>query len=195
MVEKILPAGVTILDINLATGKVPGLQLKIADLDKAKRGDWIRLVLAFPGKDGPQTEFLTCMIASKGANGLIRCRVLSTPENSSVHTVKYGDDLTVSERYIVEHSLATSSEVETTAYLLEDAKPIVPTPGRPYWTRDGATAIVWTTLSDDKGPFFLGEISWPGGIGRQGQRDVQWAMDGRHRGGDSGLDIVKDPTA
>ena len=144
------------------------------------------MLIEFPLGDGRSNEFLTAMV-NQVSGELLKCRILSKPEYSVMHSLRYGDDLTVNAAYILEHTKATEDEKLKTAYLLEDMKPMTPIVGKPLWTRNGGVANVWTLLTDAQGAYYLGEVS--------GVRDVQWKPDGSHRGGDPGLDIVKDPSA
>jgi len=196
MEKQTLPAGVTLLTQDQARSRHPNVKIDVGNLGRAQRGDWLRMLIEFPLGEGRADEFLTAMVkelpfSTEGfgvkTNSLLKCRILSKPEYSSVHSLRYGDDLTVGTGYILEHTKATEDEKIRTAHLLEDMKPIQPTPGKIYWTRNGGVANVWTILTDAQGAYYLGEVS--------GVRDVQWKPDGSHRAGDSGLDIVKDPTA
>jgi hypothetical protein len=206
--EKTLPMGVTIPDGSMAMSMFPpktdangnvisGVILKNGTLERARRGDWIRFLLVFPQGSAESVkrehEFITAMVSSV-SGAAVKARVLTNPEQSGKHGLKYGDDVTLSFSQILEHVSAAEGESERTAYLLTDLRPISPLIGRTYWTRDGATALIWTQLSDQAGMYLLGEISWPAGFSRAGERDIQWHLDGRHRRGNVGLDIVKDPS-
>jgi hypothetical protein len=178
---------------------ISGVILKTGTLERARRGDWVRFLLTwqaeFEGKLKLQHEFVTAMVSAvPGTSSLIKVRILANPEQSTKHGLKYGDDVTLSLSQIIEHVAAAEGETERTAYLLTDLQPIAPIAGRAYWTRDGATAMIWTQLADQTGQYFLGEISWPAGFSKAGERDIQWNTDGRHRQGRAGLDIVKDPS-
>ncbi len=222
--DKTLPPNVSIVSLSEATGILPGLEPRVGNLDKAKRGDYIRLLLKFPNppvtyrdKDDIERqvttyteivdekpverplpknghEFLTAMITQVFATGLIKCKVLANPSHAGVHGVHYGDDLTIQQAYVIEHTVSAPGEADRTAHLLAELRPIAPAPGRTYWTRNGATAKIWTAQQDANGSFLLGEVSWPSGLGQAGQSNVQWCPDGKHRQGDPGLDIVKDPS-
>ena len=185
--KQTLPVNVTLLNQDQARARHPNVKIDVGNLGRAQRGDWLRLLIEFPLGDGRANEFLTAMVKEPGGGAVLKCRILSKPEYSSVHSLRYGDDLTVGVAYILEHTKATEDENIKTAYLLEDMKPMVPVIGKPLWTRNGGVANVWTLLTDAQGAYWLGEVS--------GVRDVQWKADGSHRGGDPGLDIVKDPSA
>lgn len=186
--EKVtLPANVILLTQGQARARHPEVKIDVGNLGRAQRGDWVRMLIEFPLGDGRANEFLTGMVKEPGNGTVLKCRILSKPEYSAVHTLRYGDDLSVGAAYILEHTKATEDEKLKTSHLLDEMKPIQPTPGKIYWTRNGGVANVWTLLTDAQGAYYLGEVS--------GIRDVQWKPDGSHRGGDSGLDIVKDPSA
>ena len=169
MEKQTLPANVTLLNQDQAQARHPNVKIDVGNLGRAQKGDWLRMLIEFPLGDGRANEFLTAMVKDTAA-GLIKCRILSKPEYSSVHTLRYGDDLTVGVAYILEHTKATEDEKLKTAYLLEDMKPMTPVVGRPLWTRNGGVANVWTLLTDAQGAYYLGEVS--------GLRDVQWKPDG-----------------
>ena len=173
MPEKLLPAGVSIVDTSEVFGLVPTFILKLRQLNLAKRRDFVRLLLKFmvpvegeaPRRD---TEFLTAVITSKTGNGLFRCKVYSAPEKTRFHGVDYGDELTVSDNYILTHEVSTDQIVKDLQPFLtgvipepipinqEDAKlraatqhlpPLTPEHGRQYWTRNGTLVTVWTHAS------------------------------------------------
>lgn len=184
--KQTLPPNVTLLNQDQARSRHPDVKIDVGNLGRAQRGDWLRMLIEFPLGDGRSNEFLTAMV-NQVSGELLKCRILSKPEYSVMHSLRYGDDLTVNSAYILEHTKATEEEKLKTAYLLEDMKPMAPVVGKPLWTRNGGVANVWTLLTDAQGAYYLGEVS--------GVRDVQWKPDGSHRGGDPGLDIVKDPSA
>jgi hypothetical protein len=203
-----LPQGVTLADRSRAHELVSDFKPQIDHLGILKRGDWIRLLIewvlgqppAYSDQHG--CEFLTCLVSSV-ANGLIKCRVLCAPTFTEHHTLKYGDDLTVSPRHVmlVDPLPTTAADGKGNVYPLSPeqmernirillagpAEPIVPSPGGRYWTRNGMVANVWTILTDPQTQqvYFLGEAG--------GQPNIQWAPDGRHRGGNTDLDIIKNP--
>jgi hypothetical protein len=187
MEKATLATGVVLLTQDQARSRHPNVKIDVGNLGMAQRGDWLRMLIEFPLGDGRADEFLTGMVKEPGNGTVLKCRILSKPEYSTVHGLRYGDDLTVHVMHILEHTKASEDEKIRTAYLLEDMKAIQPTPGKVYWTRNGGVANIWTLLTDTQGAYYLGEVS--------GVRDVQWKLDGSHRAGDSGLDIVKDPTA
>ena len=184
--KQTLPHNVTLLNQDQARSRHSNVKIDVGNLGRAQRGDWLRMLIEFPLGDGRSNEFLTAMV-NQVSGELLKCRILSKPEYSVMHSLRYGDDLTVNAAYILEHTKATEEEKLKTAYLLEDMKPMAPVVGKPLWTRNGGVANVWTLLTDAQGAYYLGEVS--------GVRDVQWKPDGSHRGGDPGLDIVKDPSA
>lgn len=170
MPEKLLPAGVSIVDTSEVGGLFPNFILKIGQLNLAKAGDFVRLLLKFmvpvegeaPRRD---TEFLTAVITSKTGNGLLRCKVYSAPEKTRFHAIDYGDELTVSDNYILTHEASSDQIVKDLQPFLtgvipepipinqEDAKlraatqhlpPLTPEQGRQYWTRNGTLVTVWT---------------------------------------------------
>jgi len=191
--KQTLPPNVTLLNQDQARARHPNVKIDVGNLGRAQRGDWLRMLIDFPKGEnatGPLRgdEFLTAMVKTVSDGGaLIKCRILSKPEYSLIHSLRYGDDLTVHAMHVLEHTKATEDEKLKTAYLLEDMKPMPPVVGKPLWTRNGGVANVWTLLTDAQGAYYIGEVS--------GVRDVQWKPDGSHRGGDPGLDIVKDPSA
>ena len=206
--DKILPSGVSIVDSNEATGLVPNLTLRVAHLDRVKRGDFIRLLLKFKLPaigDRPEnpkaTEFLTCLVASKTPNGLIKAKVFSRPEMTQYHSITYGDDLTLAERYVLTHELSDLKQVAEIEHVLtgmipeptpinaEDAKlrvatqnvpPLSPVAGGQYWLRNGVLVRVFA--------FHAGV--WIGAP--EGGATIEWTGLGAHAGGNRELDIVKD---
>lgn len=218
MPEKTLPVGVVIVDSNEATGIVPNLTLKVSQLDKAKRGDFVQLLLKFrvPYQNGlPQapkeSERLTCVVVGRysyqgGAKtGMLKVKVYSRPEMTQVHSIDYGDELTVGDRYVITHESSTPKQISEVEPFLtgvlpenkpinaEDQKlrdavknypPLQPETGREYWLRDGTLVVVFAYL---KGVW----------IGRPvaGGEVLEWAMNGSSMTNNRELDIVKDPRA
>jgi len=212
MPEKILPPGVVIVDTNEATGLIPGLVINVGMLDRAKRGDFVRLLLKFRtpaslnfAENPKATEFLTAVVASKTPAGRLKVKVFSRPEKTQFHSVTYGDDLTLSDRYVLSHESSSLSQVaEVEPFLTgiipisqpinaEDAKlraatqslpPLTPEPGREYWLRNGALVTVHA--------FHAGV--WIGSP-VEGGATLEWSVSGAHAGGNRDFDIVKDPRA
>jgi hypothetical protein len=212
MPEKILPSGVVIADTNEATGLVGNLTLKVANLDRVKRGDFVRLLLKFKipataqNPENPKaTEFLTAVVASKTPNGLLKAKVFSRPEMTQFHSVTYGDDLTLAERYVVSHEQSTVAQAQEVEPFLtgvipisqpvnaEDAKlrqvaqtlpPIAPEAGKRYWLRNGMIVTVHM--------FHVGV--WVGTSVSDGT-PLEWAANGANAAGNRDFDIVKDPRA
>ena len=139
----------------------PLAKLSIDFLPLAKRGDLIRFLLKTPD----ESEFVTCVVTSRTSNGLLRCRVYSRPEKTRLHTVEYGDELTVAENQVVTHEVSSDQIVkdlepfltgtipEAVPVNIEDAKlraatknlpAVAPEKGRQYWTRNGTLVTVWT---------------------------------------------------
>jgi len=209
--DKTLPAGISFASLSDAQSLRPDITPQIAALHLVKRGDFITLLLKwrplptkYTDKDGNpavfewpaaamHTETLACLVASVAQNGLIRCRVTSSPAETAIHSVKHGDDLVITEPYVLRHELTPGDKVAGLEHLLTDLTPIAPIVGKKYWTRDGGEATIWTELTSAEENYFLGEVSWPVGVGREGLRDVQWSKDGRNRQGMPDLDIVRDP--
>lgn len=209
--DKLLPPGVVIVDNNEATGLIPGLTLKLAELDRVRRGDFVRLLLKFtrPATEyapaNPKaTEFVTCVVSAINRPPLpfIECKVFSRPENTNLHSVVYGDGLAVSERYVVTHehssevqakeieSFLTGVVPEPVAVNAEDAKlrqasqnlpALAPTANKHYWLRNGSLVTVWTFHN---GVWVGGSPDWQG----------EWRADGSSPVSRD-LDIVRDPTA
>lgn len=212
--DKTLPLGIVLATLSDAQALIPTLVPSVGQVDRVKRGDFITLMLKFApppvtyvDKEGIQrtapadpnapkfkTENLTCIVSGVASNGLISCRVQSHPAYTAVHTVKYGDDFSVYPQYVIVHEPAMPGDASKTGHLLEDLQPIPPIVGKSYWTRDGATASVWTAMQAGQEDYLLGEVSWPSGVGREGIRNVEWLPDGRNRQGNRDLDIVRDPT-
>lgn len=212
MSEKILPPGVVIVDSNEATGLIPNLTINVGMLDRAKRGDFVRLLLKFKtpsslnfAENPKATEFVTAVVASKTASGLIKAKVFSRPEMTQFHSVTYGDDLTLSDRYVLSHESSGLSQVaEVEPFLTgvipisqpinaEDAKvraaaqslsSLTPEPGREYWLRNGELVRVHA--------FHAGV--WIGSP-VAGGATLEWSVSGSHAGGNREFDIVKDPRA
>lgn len=194
-----LPQGVILLTPDQVRSRFANsdIRIDVSKLGQAKRGDYLRLAIEWPAEPKPASEFITAMVKDASPQlqqaGLLKIRILSKPEHPEKHSLHYGDDLTIQQSWVLEHAPADNDEQrQRTAYLLEDMKPITPQPGKPYWTRNGSIAVIWTTLTDTEGGYLLGECS--------GMRDVQWSLNGTHRGTpiraqDPGLDIVKDPSA
>jgi hypothetical protein len=204
MAEKqTLPQNVMLCDRQRAQVLIKEFSPAVNTLGTLKRGDWIRALVEWQQSGEVRCEFLSCLVSQVTPSGLVKVRVLSKPDYTLNHSLKYGDDLTLSMQHIVVHDPmptmafdAKGNEYALTPDQLEQniktllgapAEAIPPSPGRQYWTRNGATAVIWTILQDEQGRFFIGEV---GGI-----RDVQWFTDGKHRHGNPDLDIVKDPTA
>lgn len=201
-----LPHNVTLCDRQRAVELIPDFRVKVDQVGSIKRGDWVRIMVEWQWQGKAPCEFITCLVSGVTPNAqgsLIKCRVLSQPDYTDKHSLRYGDDLVISPRHILIHDPMPTTAMDgkgnyynLTPEQLEHniatllggpAEPIAPTPGKQYWTRNGSIADVWTVLSDSHGDYFLGQA---GGI-----RDIQWSTDGRHRQGNADLDIVKDPTA
>jgi hypothetical protein len=216
MPEKFLPSGVVIVDINEASGLIKNFAPDVGHLDIVKRGDFVRLLLKFTGpatRDFPAgakgTEFLTCVVASKTSLGLLKAKVFSRPEMTPYHSVTYGDDLTLSERYVLNHEQSSLDQVKEVEPFLtgvipvsepinaEDAKlraatknlpPLKPEPDKEFWLRNGTRVKVWVFHSG----FWVGapvDSSFvPGSF-------MEWTATGASAGGNREFDIVKDPMA
>ena len=223
MPDKLLPPGVIIVDSGEATGLVPNLPLSVAHLGSAKRGDFVRLlvkftspgVIGFPAGPNPvtqpaipeipanprATEFITAVVASRTGNGLLKVKVYSRPRNTQIHSITFGDDLTISERHVISHESVTLSQAAEVEHVLtgvipesrpinaEDAKlraavrdfpPLQPEMGGEYWLRNGVRVKVWG--------FHAGV--WIGAP--EGGAAIEWTGLGAHAGGNKELDIVKD---
>lgn len=211
MAEKTLPPGVAIVDTNEASGLIPNLTINVGKLDQAKRGDFVRLLLKFKTPataekpENPKaTEFVTGVVSSRTGGGLLKVRVYSRPEFSARHSVTFGDDLTLSDRYILSHEQSTPAIAQEVEHVLtgvipdaapinaEDAKlreaaknlpPLGPNPQQQYWLRNGVLVTVYM--------FHAGV--WVG-AGQDGT-NYEWLATGAHAGGQRELDIVKDPRA
>ena len=211
MPEKILPPGVAIVDTNEATGLVPNLGINVGNLDRAKRGDFVRLLLKFripPTAETPEnpkaTEFITGVVSGRTNSGLLKVRVYSRPEFTARHGVNYGDDMSLNDRYVISHESATDAVAKEVEHVLtgvipqdvpinsEDAKlrnaakslpPLAPNPQQQYWLRNGLLVTVYM--------FHAGV--WVG-AGNDGS-NYEWTATGAHSGGVRDLDIVKDPRA
>jgi hypothetical protein len=171
--EKTLPLNASIVDSNEISSYVPNFVLKVGTLGTAKRGDFVRILTKMqvshhtgdPGEVMRESEFVSCVVTGKTPAGLLKCKVFSRPEKTHLHSIEYGDELTLSERYILSHEPATDQTVaEVEPFLTgvrpqpipinsEDAKlreasqklpPLAPQPGRRYWLRNGALVMVWT---------------------------------------------------
>lgn len=171
MSEKLLPPGVSIVDSSEAGSLIPTFTLKAGQLNLAKRGDFVRLLLKFTEtREGSEpnpkaTEFVTCVVTGKTGNGLLRCKVYSKPEKTRFHSVDYDDELTLADRHVMSHEVSddkiiaeiqpflTGVKPEPIPINAEDAKlrqatqnlaPLTPEPGKQYWTRNGTLVTVWT---------------------------------------------------
>jgi hypothetical protein len=191
-----LPQNVIFLTLSEAQALNPELKVNVGDLGRIKPGDWIRLLLRFPMTEQVNgSETITCLVRSVNRDTeIIRCRVISNPEQASRHSLAYGDDIMVHSRYVFEHTLSPAGEAERTAHLLEDQKPLGQheplVPGKQYWTRSGAVAVIWHATQDG---FLLGEVK---PTPTQAElREVPWKSDGSHRYGNRDLDIVRDPSS
>jgi hypothetical protein len=209
--DKTLPAGISFASLSDAQSLRPDITPAIAALHLVKRGDFITILLKwkpqptkFIDKNGNeavhewpanamQTETLACLVSQVAPNGLIRARVTSSPSETAIHTVTHGDDLAITEPYVLRHESTPGNKLAGLEHLLTDIAPIPPIVGKKYWTRDGGEATIWTELTSGEGNYLLGEVSWAAGVGREGLRDVQWLKDGRNRQGMTRLDIVRDP--
>ena len=171
MSEKLLPPGVSIVDSSEAGSLIPGFHLQVGQLNLAKRGDFVRLLLKFTEtREGAEPnlkafEFITCVVTGKTGNGLLRCKVYSKPEKTRFHGVDYGDELTLADRHVMSHEVSSDKVISAIQPFLtgvqpqpipinaEDAKlrqatqniaPLSPEPGKQYWTRNGTLVTVWT---------------------------------------------------
>jgi hypothetical protein len=226
MPEKTLPAGVFIVDTNEATGLVQNLKIDVGLLDRARRGDFVRVLLKFkkpavpevPAGKNPNTqppipgipenprahEFITVVVANRTPQGFLKGRVISRPQFTQLHSITYGDDLTISDRYVISHEQSTPATAQEMEPLLtgvipdaapinaEDAKlrdaiknlpPLAPNAQQQYWLRNGTLVTVYM--------FHAGV--WVG-AGNNGT-NYEWLATGAHAGGQRELDIVKDPKA
>jgi hypothetical protein len=207
MPEKTLPKGVVIVDSNEATGIVPNLTLKVSQLEKARRGDFIKILIKFPepGATKPSLEHLTCVVAGRFAGGYSKVRVYSRPELTHLHSIDYGDELTIQDRYVLAHEPSNDKQRAAVEPFLtgiipepqpvnaEDQKlrdavkhypPLQPETGRQYWLRDGTLVQVFA--------YHAG--TWIGNpVG--GGETLEWAMNGSSMTNNRELDIVKDPRA
>jgi hypothetical protein len=209
--DKILPAGVVIADINEASALLQNFTPKVGWLGKVKRGDFLRLLLRFTrpaSGDKPEnpraTEFITCVVASKTDYGLLKTKVFSRPEMTQFHSVTYGDDITVSERYVLQHEQSGPSQVQEVEPFLtgvipisqpvnehdaklravaQDLPPMAPQSGRQYWLRNGTLVTVFA--------FHVGV--WIGS--NEAGATLEWTATGQNAQGNRDLDIVKDPRA
>ena len=257
MPEKLLPPGVSIVDSSEAGSLVPNFHLQVGQLNLAKRGDFVRLLLKFTEtREGAEPnlkafEFITCVVTSKtAANGLwpwiamgpgLRCKVYSKPEKTRFHSVDYGDELTLAERHVMSHEVSTDKVIaeiqpflsgvqpETVPINAEDAKlrqatqnlaPLMPEPGKQYWTRNGTLVTVWTyqtqkitacrgctrqllgsNIQNEMCPTLGTYHDWrevERSVWLGGSADgaaIEWGANGAHAGGIRDLDIVKDPRA
>src|SRR5208337_4551938 len=171
--DKILPSGVSIVDSNEATGLVPNLTLRVAHLDRVKRGDFIRLLL----------KFKLPAIGDRPENP--KATEFSRPEMTQYHSITYGDDLTLAERYVLTHEISDLKQAAEVEHVLtgvipepqpinaEDAKlraatqtlpPFSPEMGGEYWLRNGLRVRVWA--------FHAGV--WIGGLPEGGLGPVEW---------------------
>jgi hypothetical protein len=199
-----LPQNVMLCDRQRAQSLIRDFHPHIDQVGTLKRGDWIRCLIEWQERGEVRCEFISCIVSAVfQANGLLKCRVLQNPEYSANHSLKYGDDLTLSLRHIMVHDPmpTTAFDAKGNAYPLTPEQlehnvstllggpiaPVAPVPGKQYWTRNGSVANVWTILQDTNGSYFIGEA---GGV-----RDIQWTPEGKHRQGNADLDIVKDPSA
>lgn len=172
MAEKTLPAGVAIVDTNEISSLVPNFTLHVGDLGRARRGDFVRLLLKFsePAQEGREanskaTEFVTCVVTSRTPGGLLKAKVYSRPEKTLFHSVDHGDELTLGDRYVLSHEISTDQILAKVEPFLSGQKPkvvplniedaklraavdklpaIPPQQGGIYWLRNGAVVRVWT---------------------------------------------------
>jgi hypothetical protein len=203
---KTLPMNVSIVDQNQATGLQPGLQLNISQLDKCKRGDFVRIMVKFQDGSAKVREILTCLVTGTNpASGLIECKVFSSPQQTHFHGLEYDDVLVVSVNSVLEHEVSGPQRVESLEHFLtgripepkavnpEDAKlreavqnlsAISPMPRHRFWLRNGQSVTIWDLYSETN--------KWLGNL--DDGRQLTWNSDGTFPG-DRQFDIVSsDPT-
>lgn len=212
---KTLPSNVFISDQQRARELLsPETWKTLKSEGEMKRGAWIKLLVEFQEHGEVKTELVTAMVAGITANGLIACRVLSSPTFATKHSLKYGDDLVVERKNVLaltqpgrtcEHCGAETpvgnwhgdkcplcGKVSKVPYvppnpdqlLAGPQPPLAPQPNKRYWTRNGTPAEVWTLLEGEGGQYWIGQAG--------DSRDVQWNRDGSQRQGNRDLDIVKE---
>jgi hypothetical protein len=226
MAEKTtLPPFVLLVSVAEVSRFVPTFVVNIGDVYKAKRGDWVRLMVKFrhhceycDAPDGKNCrkegstdyEILSGKIAgvnaiTPGRTGLAKVKILSNPAQTRIHSLSYGDEITLAIDYILDYIELKPDRVAEEDYLLtgvapeprainaEDQKlrdrvksmpalaPAIEGAGRGkrYWLRNGAAVTVWT----QRGQVFLGKTD--DGV------DLEWNAAGQNA--DRQFDIVKDP--
>lgn len=125
--EKTLPLGVAFVSAGEVTRYVPNFTINVGQLGRAKRGDWVRLLVKFPhhceycgqgcGQEGKTAwEFLTAKISAvNAAASLVSCRVLSVPAQTAAHTLAFDDELTLRTDYVLDYTeMPTAPVVEPT---------------------------------------------------------------------------------
>lgn len=123
-----LPAGVTFVSMSEVTRYVPGFTINVGNLERAKRGDWVRLLVKFPhrcdycGKgcgmeSKTEVEFISAKISGLNpASNLFKARILSYPEHGAQHGLAYDDDFTLAMNYVLDYvEQPTGPVVERTA--------------------------------------------------------------------------------
>jgi hypothetical protein len=207
MEKTTLPPGVGFVLQGQLSMYRPHFKLNVGNLAKAKRGDWIGLLIRFPlntfpsGEQIYSTEFLSAEItAVVNDTGLVKCKILSNPVETSKHSLTYGDELTLAQAYILTYEESTAQQVQQTEHLLTGVKPeakpinsedqklrdkaksmptVIPEPKKKYWLRNGTLVTVWTNYGGE----------WIG-VADDGT-EMHWKQSGAHAT-DRDLDIVKD---
>jgi len=211
MSTKPLPLGTAFADVSKALNVQPNFTPRLQDLDRLKRGDFVRIMVLFRpdtptemNPNPPNYEMLTCLVTEKRPS-LVALKIQAASAFSVKHGLEFGDTITVQEQHILWHESATSEQVKAVEHLLtgvipetqpvneEDRKlreavknlsPLAPVAGKRYWLRNGLVATVWTFLDQEN--CFLGGVT--------PNDSMRWKPDGSSLASRD-LDIVKDPTA
>jgi hypothetical protein len=127
MEKTTLPPFVAFVSNSEVTRYVPQFTINVGQLEKAKRGDWVKLLVRFPHrcdycgkgcqKEGTtEWEFISAKLSglNPGA-GLFKCRILSVPTQTTHHSLVFEDDLTLGLQYVLDYiEMPTGPVVEQT---------------------------------------------------------------------------------
>ena len=138
MAEKTtLPPFVLFVSVSEVTRYSPNFIVNVGDLQHAKRGDWVRLMIRFAhqceycgkvpscGKElTTDTEMLSAKLwAPLSTANLAKVRILSRPNYTARHSLDYQDDLTLSASYILDYVPLKPDRVQEEEYLLTGVAP------------------------------------------------------------------------
>ena len=130
MSTKLLPLGTAFADVSKALNLQPGFTPRLQDVERLKRGDFVRIMVLSPTQvaDPPNYETLTCLVIEKlghprPASCTVAVKIQSTPVFTYQHGLEFGDTITVQEQHILWHESATAEQVKQVEHLLTGVIP------------------------------------------------------------------------